>query len=137
LGDGGAHYALICDASYPTFVLAHWVRDRSGERIALEAAVKALTSNQAQLMGLGDRGLLRPGYKADINVIDLAALRLKTPHVVNDLPAGGKRLDQGADGYVATFVSGKCIARNGTPTGSLPGRLVRGRQPAPAQAADA
>jgi N-acyl-D-amino-acid deacylase len=135
LGDGGAHYALICDASYPTFVLAHWVRDRNGERMTLEVAVKALTSNQAQLMGLSDRGLLRPGYKADINVIDLAALRLNAPYVVNDLPAGGKRLDQGADGYVATFVSGKCIARNGTPTGNFPGRLVRGRQPAPAQSA--
>jgi N-acyl-D-amino-acid deacylase len=135
LGDGGAHYALICDASFPTFVLAHWVRDRIGERMALETAVKGMTSDPAKVVGLRDRGLLQPGYKADINVIDLARLRLQGPRVTHDLPAGGTRLDQGADGYVATFVAGKCIARNGTPTGTFPGRLVRGRQPAPVQSA--
>jgi len=137
LGDGGAHYGLICDASYPTFVLTHWVRDREGKRIALEEAVKALTSDPAWVVGLRDRGLLRPGYKADINVIDLAALRLHTPRVVQDLPAGGKRLDQGADGFVATFVAGKCIARNGVPTGNFPGRLVRGRRAVPTESAGA
>jgi N-acyl-D-amino-acid deacylase len=137
LGDGGAHYALICDSSFPTFVLTHWVRDRSGERMTLEVAVEALTRNPAQLVGLFDRGLLRPGYKADINVIDLASLRLQAPRVTHDLPAGGTRLDQGADGYVATFVAGKCIARNGTPTGTFPGRLVRGRQAVPTESADA
>jgi N-acyl-D-amino-acid deacylase len=132
LGDGGAHYALICDASFPTSVLAHWVRDRAGERIPLPSAIKSLTSIPADLMGLGDRGLLKPGYKADINVFDLPAVRLKAPRVVYDLPAGGKRLDQEAEGFVATIVSGKCIARNGKPTGSLPGRLIRGRQAQPA-----
>jgi N-acyl-D-aspartate/D-glutamate deacylase len=135
LGDGGAHYGMICDASYPTFVLTHWVRDRVGKRIVLEAAIKALTTDPAQVVGLCDRGLLRPGYKADINLIDLAALRLHTPRVVHDLPAGGMRLDQDADGYVATFVAGRCIARNGSPTGISPGRLVRGRQVAPAASA--
>jgi N-acyl-D-amino-acid deacylase len=132
IGDGGAHYGLICDSSYPTFVMAHWVRDREGKRMAVEDAVKALTSDPAELVGLRDRGLLRPGYKADINLIDLAALRLHAPVVVYDLPAGGKRLDQGAEGYAATIVSGECIAQNGVPTGNLPGRLVRGRQLAPA-----
>ena len=135
IGDGGAHYGLICDSSYPTFVLAHWVRDRKGERLALEQAVKALTSIPAGVVGLRDRGLLRTGYKADINIIDLAGLRLYAPHVVNDLPAGRPRLDQSADGYVATFVAGQCIARNGTPTGVFPGRLVRGRQPVPGESA--
>jgi N-acyl-D-amino-acid deacylase len=100
--------------------------------MALEDAVKALTSDPARLVGLCDRGLLRPGYKADINLIDLAALRLHTPVVVYDLPAGGKRLDQGADGFVETIVAGECISRNGVPTGVFPGRLVRGRQAAPA-----
>jgi N-acyl-D-amino-acid deacylase len=131
LGDGGAHYALICDASYTTFVLQHWVRDRPGQRMPLQAAVKALTADPAQLVGLCDRGLLRTGYKADINVIDLAKLHLHVPHVVHDLPAGSGRLNQRADGYVATFVAGQCIARDGTPTGALPGHLVRGRQSAP------
>jgi N-acyl-D-amino-acid deacylase len=133
IGDGGAHYGLICDSSYPTFVLTHWVRDRKGERMTLQAAVKAMTSDQAQVVSLSDRGLLRPGYKAHINVIDLVGLRLHAPHVAHDLPGGGARLDQSADGYVATFVAGKCISRNGTPTGTYPGRLVRGPQAVPTQ----
>ena len=137
LSDGGAHVKMICDASMPTFLLTHWVRDRDGKRLALEEAVKALTSDPARVVGLRDRGILRQGYKADINVIDLAALRLHTPRVVQDMPAGGRRLDQGADGFVATFVAGKCIARNGTPTGNFPGRLVRGRQAMPAESAGA
>jgi N-acyl-D-aspartate/D-glutamate deacylase len=86
-------------------------------------------------VGLRDRGFLRTGYKADINIIDLAGLRLYAPHVVNDLPAGRPRLDQSADGYIATFVAGQCIARNGTPTGTFPGRLVRGRQSVPGESA--
>jgi N-acyl-D-amino-acid deacylase len=132
IGDGGAHYGLICDSSYPTFVLTHWVRDRQGERVSLEAAVQALTSIPAAVVGLNDRGFLQCGYKADINLINLAGLRIHTPHVVHDLPAGGARLDQAADGYVATFVAGQCIAKNDSPTGNYPGRLVRGKQVVPA-----
>jgi N-acyl-D-aspartate/D-glutamate deacylase len=130
LGDGGAHYGMICDGSYTTFVLTHWVRDRAGERLTLPQAVKALTADTAQTVGLLDRGMLRPGYKADINIIDMQALKLYPPRVVRDLPAGGCRLDQTADGYVATFVSGESIAERGIPTGKLPGRLVRGKQQA-------
>ncbi|BBY44474.1 N-acyl-D-amino-acid deacylase family protein [Mycolicibacterium celeriflavum] len=132
LGDGGAHYGMICDASYPTFVLAHWARDRAESRLGVAEAVRELTSVPARVAGLADRGRVAVGYKADLNVIDAAALRLHRPTITNDLPAGGRRLDQSADGYVATVVSGKIIAENGVPTAARPGRLIRGRQPAPA-----
>ncbi|KUI29892.1 amidohydrolase [Mycobacterium sp. IS-1742] len=132
LGDGGAHYGMICDASFPTFVLAHWTRDRSAGRLSVSEAVRELTSVPAGVAGLADRGRIAVGYKADLNVIDHAALRLHKPVVVHDLPAGGKRLDQTADGYVATVVSGVVIAERGVPTDARPGRLIRGRQPAPA-----
>ncbi|MGE2733633.1 N-acyl-D-amino-acid deacylase family protein [Mycolicibacterium vaccae] len=131
LGDGGAHYGMICDASFPTYMLTHWVRDRAGARLTLAEAVRELTSVPARVAGLHDRGRIAVGYKADINVIDADAIRLHRPVVAYDLPAGGKRLDQKADGYVATVVSGAVITENGEPTDARPGRLVRGRQPAP------
>ena len=132
LGDGGAHYGMICDASYPTFLLAHWARDRKARRLSIPDAVRMMTSVPAKVAGLADRGRIAVGYKADLNVIDHAALRLHKPVITHDLPAGGRRLDQTADGYVATVVSGEVIAENGVPTDARPGKLVRGRQPAPA-----
>ncbi|KRE27778.1 amidohydrolase [Mycobacterium sp. Soil538] len=131
LGDGGAHYGMICDASFPTYMLTHWVRDRPTGRLTVAEAVRELTSVPAKVAGLADRGRIALGYKADLNVIDAAALRLHRPVVVNDLPAGGRRLDQAADGYVATIVSGEVIAENGVPTQARPGKLIRGRRPAP------
>jgi len=130
LSDGGAHCGLICDASMPTYLLTHWVRDRSrGERLPLEFVVKRQTADTAALYGLNDRGVLRPGFKADVNVIDLDALRLHAPEMVFDLPAGGRRLIQRADGYRHTIVSGEPTFEDGEPTGAMPGRLVRGPQP--------
>lgn len=135
LGDGGAHYGMICDASFPTYMLTHWVRDRPSGRLSIAEAVCELTSTPARVAGLADRGRIAMGYKADLNVIDAAALRLHKPVVASDLPAGGRRLDQSADGYVATIVSGEVIAENGEPTDARPGKLIRGRQPAPGSAA--
>jgi N-acyl-D-amino-acid deacylase len=132
LGDGGAHYGMICDASYPTFLLAHWARDRKARRLSIPDAVRMMTSVPAKVAGLADRGRIAVGYKADLNVIDHAALRLHKPVITHDLPAGGRRLDQTADGYVVTVVSAEVIAENGVPTDARPGKLVRGRQPAPA-----
>ena len=131
LGDGGAHYGMICDASYSTFFLAHWARDRKSGRFTVAEAVRELTSVPARVAGLGDRGRIAVGYKADFNVIDHAGLRLHKPIITYDLPAGGRRLDQTAEGYVATGVSGEVIAENGVPTAARPGKLVRGRQPVP------
>jgi N-acyl-D-amino-acid deacylase len=136
LADGGAHYGMICDASFPTYFLARWARDASeAQRIALPQAIAALTSEPATLAGLNDRGRLAVGLKADINVIDLSRLKVHVPSVVYDLPAGGRRMRQLADGYVATIVSGKVTYRNGEHTGELPGRLIRGQQEAPLVAA--
>ncbi|MEO8815550.1 MAG: amidohydrolase family protein [Mycobacterium sp.] len=132
LGDGGAHYGMLCDSSYPTYLLTHWARDRTSGRLSLQAAVRELTSVPARVAGLADRGRIAVGYKADLNVIDHARLRLHKPVVTRDLPAGGRRLDQTADGYVATIVSGVVIAENGASTTARPGRLIRGRQCAPA-----
>jgi N-acyl-D-amino-acid deacylase len=132
LGDGGAHYGMICDASFPTFLLAHWARDRASGRMRVADVVRELTSVPARVVGLADRGRIAVGYKGDLNVIDHAGLRLHRPTITHDLPAGGRRLDQTADGYVATIVSGEIITENGRPTDARPGRLVRGRQPAPA-----
>ncbi len=135
LSDGGAHCGLICDASMPTYMLTHWVRDRSrGARLTLETAVQRQTTDTANLYGLHDRGALKPGMKADVNVIDLEGLKLHAPKMVFDLPAGGRRLIQHADGYRYTVVSGEVIYENGTPTGALPGKLIRGPQPAPVAA---
>ena len=126
LSDGGAHCGLICDASMPTFLLTHWVRDRArGPRLGLEEAVSLQTAATARLYGLDDRGVLAPGKRADINLIDLEGLHLDAPEMVFDLPAGGRRLVQRADGYVATLVAGRVTAQGGEPTGSRPGRLVR------------
>ena len=132
LGDGGAHYGMICDASYSTYFLAHWARDRKSGRFEVSDAIRRLTSVPARVAGLGDRGRIAVSYKADLNVIDHAALRIHKPMLTYDLPAGGRRLDQTADGYVATIVSGEVIAENGVPTDARPGKLVRGRQGVPA-----
>ena len=131
LGDGGAHYGMICDASYPTFMLAHWARDRATGRFSVADAVRRMTSLPATIAGLEDRGRIAVGYKADLNVIDHEALTLHRPVITHDLPGGGRRLDQTADGYVATIVSGEVIAENGVPTSARPGKLVRGRRKAP------
>jgi N-acyl-D-aspartate/D-glutamate deacylase len=131
LGDGGAHYGMICDASYSTYFLAHWARDRKSGRFTVPEAVRELTSVPARVAGLGDRGRIGVGYKADLNLIDHAALRLHKPVIRYDLPAGGRRLDQTAEGYVTTIVSGEIIAENGVPTAARPGKLVRGRRPIP------
>ncbi|TXH15774.1 MAG: D-aminoacylase [Gammaproteobacteria bacterium] len=126
LGDGGAHYGAICDASYPTFLLTHWVR-RLG-KITVAQAAEILAAKPARALGFADRGVLRVGAKADINVIDLDAMHLPAPHIERDLPAGGRRLDQKAKGYDATIVSGTVIRRFDQPTGALPGKLVRSGQ---------
>jgi N-acyl-D-aspartate/D-glutamate deacylase len=132
LGDGGAHYGMICDSSYPTFVLQHWTRERLGERLSVAAAVKSLAADTANAVGLNDRGVLAEGRKADVNVIDYDRLRLAAPHILYDLPAGGRRITQGAQGYDAMIVSGAVVSRGGERTGALPGRLVRGPRAAPA-----
>jgi len=132
LGDGGAHVGILSDASAITYMLTHWTRDRRrGARVPLPWAIKRLTSDNARAIGLNDRGILRCGAKADINVIDYDRLNLHAPEVVYDLPAGGRRLIQRIDGYVATLVSGEIVMRDGQPTGALPGHLVRGSQVEP------
>jgi N-acyl-D-amino-acid deacylase len=128
LSDGGAHCGTICDAASPTFMLQHWVRDRQGKRITLENAIKRQCHDTARLYGLNDRGMLKPGYLADINIIDLDRLKLSKPWLAFDLPAGGRRLLQKADGYVATVKAGVVTFREGKMTGALPGVVVRGPQ---------
>jgi N-acyl-D-amino-acid deacylase len=126
LSDGGAHCGSVVDASMPTYLLTHWARDRSrGPGLPLETVVKAQTAETADFYGFKDRGRLAPGLRADVNVIDHAGLRIHPPHLVNDLPAGGKRLVQGVDGYAATMVAGETVFENGEHTGALPGKLVR------------
>jgi len=128
LGDGGAHYGMICDASYPTFALAHWTRDRAKGRFTVEEMVKILARVPAEIIDLRDRGLIATGHRADLNVIDYEHLKLHPPELVHDLPGGGLRIHQRADGFTATIVNGVVIAQNGTATDARPGRLVRGRQ---------
>ena len=128
LSDGGAHCGTICDAASPTFMLQHWVRDRKRGTITLENAVKRQCYDTARLYGLNDRGVLAPGYLADINVIDMAAIKLGKPWLAFDLPAGGKRLLQKAEGYDCTIKGGVVTFQNGTWTGATPGGLIRGPQ---------
>ena len=135
LGDGGAHVGSICDASANIYVITKWVKERKS--FELEKAIHLLTRQPAELYSLKDRGLIAPGYKADINLIDYEALSLKTPHIVHDLPAGGKRLLQHANGIVSTMVSGTVIYQSGEATGALPGKLVRGQQQDPGNSATA
>lgn len=132
LADTGAHCGVLCDASVPTQMLSYYVRDRQrGPRFRLEDAVKMQTMDTARCVGLEDRGTLEPGMKADMNIIDFDALQLEAPGIIFDLPAGGRRMFQGARGYVATIVSGELIMDNGNYTGATPGALIRGAQAAP------
>ena len=129
LSDGGAHCGIICDASFPTYLLTHWTRDRTrGDKLSIPFVVAVQSRKTALSVGLNDRGLLAPGYKADVNVIDYDRLHLHPPKVHYDLPVGGRRLLQQVDGYEATIVSGAVIQRDGTTTGARPGRLLRGAQ---------
>ncbi|MGJ7541754.1 N-acyl-D-amino-acid deacylase family protein [Variovorax sp. LT1R16] len=129
LADGGAHCGYICDVSMPTYMLTHWARDRHrGPTLPLELMVQRQTRDTARIYGMEDRGLLQPGYLADINIIDFDRLRIPPPYVAFDLPAGGRRLVQTAEGYRATLKAGETIMEDGERTGALPGRLVRGPQ---------
>ena len=133
LGDGGAHLGIICDASSMTTTLTHWARDRTrGAQLPLPFVVKRLTRDNAAAVGLHDRGLIRTGFKADINVIDFDRLNVHAPEVLYDLPSGGRRLVQRTEGFEATIVSGIPVYRNGEATGVSPGRLVRGAKEQPA-----
>jgi len=132
LGDGGAHVGTICDASFPTTLLTWWGRDRDAGRLDLPYLVQQQTRDTARTVGLLDRGVIAPGYRADLNLIDFELLAARRPEIRYDLPAGGRRLVQRADGYVATIAAGQVTYEQGEPTGALPGRLVRGPQAAPA-----
>jgi N-acyl-D-aspartate/D-glutamate deacylase len=133
LSDGGAHVGMICDGSFPTTNIVHWTRDRTrGPKLSLEHMVKAQCRDTAETVGLYDRGLVVPGYRADLNIIDYGRLKLLAPQVAYDLPTGGRRLIQRAQGYTATVVAGEVTYRDGEPTDALPGRLLRGAQVAPA-----
>jgi len=137
VADAGAHVGLICDASSPTYLLTHWARDRTrGEQLPLEFLVRKQTMDTARTYGLNDRGIVAPGYKADFNLIDMKSLNLLAPELVYDLPAGGRRFVQKATGYRHTFVSGIEVMRDGEFTGELPGKLLRGSQLTPGQAAE-
>ena len=131
LSDGGAHVGSICDASFPTTLLAHWGRDRQHGQLPLPHLVQRQTQATAAAVGLHDRGVIAPGYRADINVIDFDNLRALKPEVVHDLPAGGRRIIQRANGYLHTFIRGVETYRDGEPTGQLPGKVIRGAQPVP------
>ena len=129
LGDAGAHCGAISDASFPTTLVQHWSRDRDrGEKLPLETVIKMQTSETASLLGINDRGIIEEGYKADINVIDYEGLTLHEPEIINDLPAGGRRLVQKASGYDYTIVSGEIAFIKGEATGELNGRLIRNSQ---------
>ena len=126
LGDAGAHCGAISDASFPTTLVQHWSRDRSrGDKIPLKTVIKMQTSETASLLGIDDRGVIKEGYKADINIIDYEGLTLHEPEIINDLPAGGRRLVQKASGYDYTIVSGEVAFIKGEATGALNGRLIR------------
>jgi len=126
LGDGGAHCGMICDASIQTYMLSHWVRDRTrGEKVSVEFAIRRMTKDTADLYGLTDRGVIEIGKKGDLAIIDLEKIRLRLPEMLHDLPAGGRRLMQRADGYRAIVVSGEVTLEHDELTGTHPGRLVR------------
>ena len=126
LGDGGAHCATICDASFTTHMLTFWGRDRvRGKKLDLPWIIKSYSRDNALAIGLDDRGLIKEGMKADINIIDFDNLTLYSPEIRYDLPAGGKRLVQRVDGYKYTIVSGKVTYKDGVSTGELPGKLIR------------
>lgn len=135
LADTGAHCGVLSDASMPTFLLSHYVRDREGSKFSIEQAVKFHTHDTARAVSLEDRGTLEVGMRADINIIDLENLKLESPEIIYDLPAGGRRMFQGAQGYRYTLVSGQVIMQDGVETQAMPGALIRGAQPAPAIAA--
>ncbi|MGH9212324.1 MAG: N-acyl-D-amino-acid deacylase family protein [Acidimicrobiales bacterium] len=132
LGDGGAHVGTMCDASFPTTLLTLWGRDRDRGRLDLAYLVRQQTHDTARTVGLLDRGVLAPGLRADVNVIDFERLTARRPEMRHDLPAGGRRLVQAAEGYVTTVVAGEVTYQHGEAVGPLPGRLIRGPQPAPA-----
>jgi N-acyl-D-aspartate/D-glutamate deacylase len=133
LGDSGAHCGLLCDASLPTYMLQRWAEPNGGP-LPIERVIKGLSSETAASVGLNDRGILAPGYRADVNIIDITKIRVGRPQMRADLPNGGRQLSQTATGYDATIVNGVVTYRKGEPTGALPGRLVRGAQPAPVAA---
>jgi N-acyl-D-aspartate/D-glutamate deacylase len=132
LSDGGAHVGTICDGSFPTTLVQYWTRDRDGARLELPYVIRRQSRDTARAVGLLDRGVLAPGYRADLNVIDIDGLRLRRPEVHADLPAGGRRMVQRAEGYLHTVVAGRETYRDGVETGELPGRLIRGERAAPA-----
>ena len=125
LSDAGAHVGTVCDASFTTFMLTHWVRDRAEGRLPLEQAIEMMTRRNARYLGLVDRGTLAIGQRADLNVIDPKALSVGAPRLVRDLPAGGRRFLQKGAGYVGTWIAGQLVQRGGEPTAARPGRLVR------------
>jgi N-acyl-D-aspartate/D-glutamate deacylase len=127
LGDGGAHVDVICDCGYPSFVLSYWVRERVRGTLSLETAIRVLTSEPARLFGLHDRGVVAPGHRADLNVLDAGAVGPQPVEILHDLPTGAKRIVQRADGFAATVVAGEVVQRAGEDTGARPGRVVRGR----------
>jgi len=141
LGDAGAHCGAICDGSYPTFLVQHWAKERErtgrGKGLPLEFLVEKQTRKTAEAFGLLDRGLLKPGFKGDLNVIDFEGLQVQPPTVEYDLPGKVKarRLMQKATGYLHTIVSGVVVSNQGVPTGALPGKVLRGAQPLPSDAA--
>jgi N-acyl-D-aspartate/D-glutamate deacylase len=115
----------VCDASFTTFMLTHWVRDRAGDRLGLERAVEMLSGRNARYLGLHDRGRIAPGQRADLNLIDPQRLSVGVPKLVRDLPAGGRRFLQKGEGYLGTWVAGVSVQRGGAISGERPGRLVR------------
>ncbi len=125
LSDAGAHVGTVCDASFSTFMLTHWVRDRTGDKLTLQQTVHLLSGRNADYLGLADRGRIAVGQRADLNLIDPQRLQVGTPQLVRDLPAGGKRFLQKAEGYLGTWVAGQAVQRDGAITAQRPGRLVR------------
>jgi N-acyl-D-aspartate/D-glutamate deacylase len=125
LSDAGAHVGTVCDASFSTFMLTHWVRDRASDKLPLERAVEMMTRRNARYLGLSDRGVIAVGQRADLNVIDPQRLGMGAPKLVHDLPAGGKRFLQKGVGYLGTWVAGQRVQHDGAITSARPGRLVR------------